>query len=870
MQSAKTLPKFNLYLGTFIIICLLVYISKQAFFPDHKDLIIALFTLTLFWTGIIGFLYFIPRFLIQKEWFKQCLLRPTLIIWLVAVLATVLTTIPVVFQHKSFVSPNNGGALLFYDHTPTLPTYTSTHIGLARGSDTGSMMWNFFPSVVAQERSVKEFREFPLWNRYHSSGSTMIGQGQLMVGDPATWLTWLVGANALTFDIKFILLRIIFSAALGMSAWVLTRKLIPASMVAFLSPFIGFLPFRINHPEIFTLCYSPLIMLAWLKIIYLEKNTGRFGWVVFLLVANWLVLNSGTGKEAYMSIVCLNLLGITNFLLEKKRFGIQFWHWLSFIGMTGLCFLMIATPIWATFFHEIQNGASLYDSGGVTQLPFWQLSGFVDNLYYWLINGYYYPGINVCLFAGMVLGMVNALLCKQTEYKMASITLSCGIGALIALVYGVIPASLLIHIPFIKNIYHIHTTFSIILIVPACILSGVGFDWLEKHENQKFIPMILFFILITIYLWSAYSLKIASYKSFAIYTGILLISAGFLPTLIIRLLKSQLNILDTSICLLLSLLAFGTIAMFPNVVQSFAAKPVFNPQKRVNMRVQPELITQLLPRINKAPQRVLGLGNAFFPGFNAVYGLEHINSPQAMFNKRYQALTIALKMPFTSWGWRMMFEDKQLAVYKNSLDFLNVGVILSPVKLNNASDMQYIADDSSLYAYSRNNVWPRAFYTNHIISYDSLKELVQRINESNAHPFVAMENEAFKQNSLLQTIRDDSTSQKNVITNATHYILTNNTTSFTINAKSAPGVVYLGEAGDPSDFIVTVNNKTVPCLAANYAFKGILIEKSGLYQITFRYWPAHFTQYLEICIFGLLLWCLILFVFWIRNVKYNR
>jgi len=865
MKFAKELPQGR-HSATVATLCLLVYITKRAFFLDHQLSILLLLGLALFWVGIVAFLYYTPRFLKKSKFFKQYLLRPTLVIWLVAMLATVLTTTPVIFQHMSFVSPNNGGTLLFYDHLPTLPGYSSNNASAAHGADVGAMMWQHFPSIVAQERSIKEFKEFPLWNRYHSSGTSMIGQGQLMVGDPANWLTWLVGANARTFDIKFILLRIVFAASLGMSVLVITRKLIPATMVAFLAPFIGFLAFRINHPELFTLCYSPLIMLAWLKIIYVEKDKSRFGWVVFLLIANWLVLNSGTAKEAYMSIVCFNALGFINFILEKRRFGQRLWYWLLFIAMTGLCFLMIATPIWATFLHEIQNGASLYDAGGVQQLPSWQLAGFVDALYYLLANGYYLPAINVCLFAGLVLGVVGAVRAEKSEYKIAYRILASGIGLFIAIIYGIFPSSWLMSIPFIKNICHINTTFSIILIVPACILSGVGFACLEQHEKQKFIPFIVLFILVGFYFLNAYDLKTMNYKALFLYSGIFLISAAFLPWLIIRLIKSQLDVFSTSFCLLLSLLAFGNMAMFPNSVHSFASKRVFNPQKRVNLRIEPELITKLLPRINQNPQRVLGLGDVLFPGFNAVYGLEHINSPQAMFNKRYHALTEALKMPFTNWGWRMLFDDNQLVVHKNTLDLLNVGVILSSTKLDNAPDMQYIADDGMLYAYSRHDVWPRAFYVNHILSYHSLDEFVQQVKEVSIRPFVAIEHDVVKQNPLLQTMSANS-HDSNITVNATDYSLTNNTTSFTVNAKSAPGIVYLGEAGKPDDFIVTVNNQTVPCLAANYAFKGVLIEKPGLYRVTVRYWPVHFTHYLEISLLGVLLWCLILFVFWMRRIK---
>lgn len=805
-------------------------------------------------------------------------------IWLVAMLATTLTTIPIIFQHMSFVSPNNGGTFLFYDHLPTLPGYSSKQIGVSPAADVGAMMWQHFPSVVAQERSIKQYNEFPLWNRYHSSGTSMIGQGQLMLGDPLNWLTWIFGTNAYTFDIKFILLRIIFAASLGLSVLVITRQLIPASMVTFLSPFIGFLAFRINHPEIFTLCYSPLIMLAWFKLIYSvldvprldrgihEQNRERvfrLRWVIFLLVANWLVLNSGTVKEAYMSIICLNAMGFVNFVLERQRFGQQFKQRMFLLVATGFCFVMIATPIWATFLHEVINGTSFYTSAVVEQRPFWQLLGFADNLYYLLATDHYFPSINVCLFAGMILGVVGSVQCERSEYQKAYLVLVAGVGALVALIYGVVPSFLLINLPFVKNIYHIDTTFSIVLIVPACILAGVGFAWLAEHENQTFIPMILLSLLLGLYGLNAPHLANVKYWNLAAYMSVLLISAGFLPLLMIQWIQSRLNLLSTSICLLLLLLVIGNMAMFSNSAKSFASKPVFNPQQRATLRIQPELITRILTKIEKSPQRVVGLGNVLFPGFNAAFGLENICSPQAMFDKRYLALTRALNMPYTAWGWRMLFESNQLKTYKNSLDFLNVGMILSPEKSSHSPDMKYFANDDFLYAFTRKDVWPRAFFTNHIIGYESLDEFAQQINKRDSHPFVALDHDMIKQNITLQTMLRSSSMGKDDIVNATDYDLTNNTTHFTVNVNVAPGIIYLGEAGDPDDFIVTVNNQIVPSFTANYAFKGILIEKPGLYRVNVEYWPAHFTQYLMLSILGIMLWSLILFFFWIKNNRHR-
>jgi hypothetical protein len=96
---------------------------------------------------------------------------------------------------------------------------------------------------------------------------------------------------------------------------------------------------------------------------------------------------------------------------------------------------------------------------------------------------------------------------------------------------------------------------------------------------------------------------------------------------------------------------------------------------------------------------------------------------------------------------------------------------------------------------------------------------------------------------------------------ARDYSLTNNSTSFTIEAP-APGVVYIGETDEPGDFIVTMNGKRVPYLTANHAFKAVLVDGPGKYRVTFRYWPAHLTGYLRLAFGGLVLWLAALILFW--------
>ena len=77
---------------------------------------------------------------------------------------------------------------------------TSTSLEDVKGSDVGAMMWQHMPYAVVQSRAIFQDLELPLWNRYNSSGVTLLGQGQSMFGDPLHVLVLLTGGASWAWD----------------------------------------------------------------------------------------------------------------------------------------------------------------------------------------------------------------------------------------------------------------------------------------------------------------------------------------------------------------------------------------------------------------------------------------------------------------------------------------------------------------------------------------------------------------------------------------------------------------------------------------------------------------------------------------------
>ena len=90
---------------------------------------------------------------------------------------------PVLFFGKSIVSPNNG-TILLYENFPTLPSYRDRATANVAGADIGAIMWQHIPLSMLQRDALLSDGELPLWNRYNSAGTVLLGQGQSMFGDP--------------------------------------------------------------------------------------------------------------------------------------------------------------------------------------------------------------------------------------------------------------------------------------------------------------------------------------------------------------------------------------------------------------------------------------------------------------------------------------------------------------------------------------------------------------------------------------------------------------------------------------------------------------------------------------------------------------
>ena len=147
--------------------------------------------------------------------------------------------------------------------------------------------------------------------------------------------------------------------------------------------------------------------------------------------------------------------------------------------------------------------------------------------------------------------------------------------------------------------------------------------------------------------------------------------------------------------------------------------------------------------------------------------------------------------------------------------------------------------------WQRESVWPRAFFVNKIKEARKPSDLLEALADKAHQPFAAIQS-----NSITVPIPNNNASY--LVVPAKEYKLTNNSTSFLVEANGS-GIIVLGETYYPGDFIALLNGKKVDYIRVNEAFKGVLIDKAGTYNVSFTYRPEKLNQALWISFFGFVL-----------------
>ena len=391
-----------------------------------------------------------------------------------AVLALCLSSYPIIFFDKSYVSPGYGPQML-YDGLPYVPGYLSTDTEKL-SADPGAMPWAILPYSRVQHEAVFEHGEFPLWNRYNSAGVPLFGQGQSEFLDPLHWIAVAGEGNSWAWDLKFLLSKLVFLVGIGACILLMTGNKVATIAVTISAAFIGFFYFRFNHPVYFNLTYAPWVFYGYLqlvRIIELDRSLGPYRWralpVVVIFAASVLLLFAGTPKEGTILFGGLHLAGLTGVTVASRGSKAL----LSKVGVLLMLWVSIAlatAPHWLIFLDTLSKVSTIYDTPNCSfaSRP-WQ---FVDTFFLGPKDRpWSEPNINTFIW---VSGVAAFFAVNRWVRKPLFWMITFPLLGLLAFAYGVVPNSICHRIPFVGVIHHIHDTFFTSAVVFAVLLAGLG------------------------------------------------------------------------------------------------------------------------------------------------------------------------------------------------------------------------------------------------------------------------------------------------------------------------------------------------------------------------------------------------------------
>jgi hypothetical protein len=403
--------------------------------------------------------------------------RAQLAVGAAALLATVIATYPVLLLGRSYVSPNNAGTPLLYPEPPYVLGSPDAIIEDTRGSDIWATTLQSVPHSHI-EREALANGEFPLWNRYNAIGRPLWGQGLAFLFDPLHWLTLLSPDLALGWDLKFVAHRFVFATGIGLASFAATGVWLPSAMVATVAPFAGIYSYRLCHPAVFALTYAPWLLLAWFWLARAVNSPQRIKAGILIVVCSSLVLLSATPKEGAITLVAIHTAGALALALSPGGWR-QRANRLATGGIAVAASALITAPHWLIFFDTLAESVTLYDKASVSFAGVHQALGlFVSPL----VPGVPPPGLNAPAWIFVIAAILTPLGLFARRELFACFLVA---AVLLALSFGVVPASWYMKIAYLARVGHIGDVFVTAALPLILVGSAFGAESLLAVSRRR-------------------------------------------------------------------------------------------------------------------------------------------------------------------------------------------------------------------------------------------------------------------------------------------------------------------------------------------------------------------------------------------------
>lgn len=572
-----------------------------------------------------------------------------------------------------------------------------------------------------------------------------------------------------------------------------------------------------------------------------------------------------------MLLLTMNFSGVCALLASRAPWHIRLAKLVA-LGWAGVIFTLLTMPVWATFVHTLHHAYTSYNQASAYQLQPSMLLGLFDEVFYRILmpnERLLDPSLNFLLLLGF---LYFAATLRGSFGNRTAMALAASSLVPLSLAFGLVPPAWIVRWPLLAEIAHVDNTFSCALIVLWSVLAGVGFAQAARRlggrDGRGDLVVVALLLFALVFAWIGFRQAVhrpvlgpttftvnqpghpIPVSSFIWGDLAALLAASVLLLVVARRALRRGSVGAAGVILLA--LGAGVLLWREGLQASSVGFRGFvqEPTVRVDFHAHSPAVAFMQREQNQAPGRGFGLRDNFFPGWTAAYGLGTVSGPDALMSPYLKQLQLASGVD-RRWDWRLYATPANVAADRPVLDALNVRWYLDrPGDEAQLAPVLKLAKAADLDVYESPTAWPRAFFTNRVFRYGSAADFVARIRRGSGRPFAAAQSSDAATEDAIASIASGLAGRD--ITPATAYRLTENNTSFSVDAPGR-GVVVLLESWWPDDFRAFLNGRRVPVLRLNHAFKGIVIPAAGEYRVSFHYWPHNFLRSLECCGLGVVL-----------------
>jgi hypothetical protein len=773
--------------------------------------------------------------------------RPKLAVCAVALLANFIALWPVFLDGRGMTGPY---VPFLYDHATTLPGQSdNVLVPKTNWVDTSAIVYTSYGQMRQAVKHFWETGEFLLWDRFNSSGATYLGQGQFVMLCPLLLPVLLGGSTLTAWTVALVLARLVFSVAFGLYVLRLRVDFRVAFWITAASAFLEIFMYRNAHFANLVACGFPLLLLGLDG--YLDRREAGWKRALYLLV--WLTgcftcINSAALKEGMFTMTTATAvaLGLRFFAENTWAARLRMLGWMS---AAGVVFLLLIAPVLLVFLFSVKQSTTVYDYKLVFQLPLEGFLGLFEEYYIRILYDNYRqsaPGLSLLFLPGFIFAVLGCFQARERYRFLVPVllALACAVIAV-----RVIPADLLLNLPFLGQIMSYHNSFGLSALPSLMVASVFGWDlWLKGRTGAA--PAWLFkgglaAMAVVLALGSVYQLKLSlktNFPTLLLMGLILTLCAMMVPLLVWRLTvdKERFQGLRRG-ALLVAMLGCWVVLTARYIYYS-------HPKMTPIYTVLPELVKGdapsetcdwLLAASKREPGRAIGTDSTLFSGIGPYYGLEGAAGAMPLRDPRYWDYILNFPGGQMEWVWDLNASNKNIRGDAPFLEFLNVRYLVSMPGQRYLGGGPPVVHTGDLEVRELPLAWPRAFWVDQVLPMATLGDLFTHLN-GRPGIFCAVSPEVLAAHPELQALVAPAGSKPKSVA-AKDYHLTLNNTSFTVEA-AGPGVIVLHEVFSKDAFQVTLNGQPVEPVLVNHMFRGLPVKAAGTYKVEYRYWPAALTR----------------------------